>query len=264
MNILVTAGNTQAPIDRVRCLTNIFSGRTGASIAAQAWSRGHTVTLATSHPESIAEFGIAPEKRFTLLTYRTFDDLATILETQVRDGRFDAVCHSAAVSDYLVAGAFSPEAGTRFDSATREWQGSPPKLTEQVAGKIKSTEPEIWLRLVRAPKLIDRFRSPWGFGGILVKFKLEVGISDAELLEIAEHSRRQSAADLMAANTLEGAKEWAFLGPLGGRYERIARPELAKRVVAAIEQLHAAKVHHGQHSDRCDGQRGGGANPGAL
>ena len=50
MNVLVTAGNTQAPIDRVRCVTNIFSGRTGAAIANAAWGRGHAVTLATSNP----------------------------------------------------------------------------------------------------------------------------------------------------------------------------------------------------------------------
>ncbi|MFO0803298.1 MAG: phosphopantothenoylcysteine decarboxylase [Gemmataceae bacterium] len=29
MKVLVTAGNTQSPLDRVRCITNIFSGRTG-------------------------------------------------------------------------------------------------------------------------------------------------------------------------------------------------------------------------------------------
>ncbi len=53
MNLLVTAGNTQAPIDRVRCLTNIFTGRTGAGIALEAHRRGHRVTLLTSHPESV-------------------------------------------------------------------------------------------------------------------------------------------------------------------------------------------------------------------
>lgn len=251
MNILVTAGNTQTPIDRVRCLTNIFSGRTGASIAVAARQRGHTVSLATSHPETLFEFGIDPNnpgERLTLLTYRTFDDLATILQTQLRGGAFDAACHSAAVSDYLPAGTFSPDEGTQFNARASQWEGrtgTPPKLTEQKAGKIKSTEPELWLRLVRAPKLIDRFRSQWGFEGILVKFKLEVGLSETELLERAELSRNQSAADLMVANTLEGAKHWAYVGPLGDNYERIARHELAERLIAAVEGLHAAQVRHG-------------------
>ena len=41
MNLLITAGNTQTPIDRVRCITNIFTGRTGAQVALEAHRRGH-------------------------------------------------------------------------------------------------------------------------------------------------------------------------------------------------------------------------------
>ena len=55
MNLLVTAGNTHAPIDRVRVITNVFSGRTGAAIARAAVGRGHRATLLTSHPETIPE-----------------------------------------------------------------------------------------------------------------------------------------------------------------------------------------------------------------
>jgi phosphopantothenoylcysteine synthetase/decarboxylase len=246
MNILVTAGNTQAPIDRVRCLTNIFSGRTGAAIALAAWTRGHTVTLATSHPEALHDFDVDPRQpfeRWTLLPYRTFDDLAAMLQAQLRGAPFHAVCHCAAVSDYLPAGAFSPKPGTVFNARTSEWEGrsGPPAFAEQKAGKIKSQEPELWLRLVRAPKLIDRFRSPWGFEGILVKFKLEVGLGDDELLQAAEHSRNQSAADLIVANTLEGSKHWAYLGPLADGYERVTRAELPERLVTAIEELHDAE-----------------------
>jgi phosphopantothenoylcysteine synthetase/decarboxylase len=248
MNVLVTAGNTQSPIDRVRCITNIFSGRTGASIAAEAWRRGHGVTLVTSQPETLLEFGLeAATERFTLLTYRTFDELATILQTQLRGVRLDAVFHSAAVNDYLPAGAFTPESGTVFNARTGQWEGrgGMPKLVEQKAGKIKSTEPELWVRLVRAPKLVDRFREPWGFEGILVKFKLEVGLSENDLVDVAEQSRNASAADLIVANTLDGAKHWAYIGPIAESYERVNRAELPERVVAAAEELYAAQVRHG-------------------
>ena len=47
LNVLVTAGNTQTPLDRVRAITNIFSGRTGTRIALEAHRRGHRVTLLT-------------------------------------------------------------------------------------------------------------------------------------------------------------------------------------------------------------------------
>jgi phosphopantothenoylcysteine synthetase/decarboxylase len=248
MNVLVTAGNTQAPIDRVRCVTNIFSGRTGAAIANAAWGRGHTVTLATSNPAGLWELGIDPSEpgeRFTVLPYRTFDDLAMLLQQQIRTVPFDAVCHAAAVSDYLAAGAFAPEPGTAFHPRAGEWEGNPPRLAEQKAGKIKSSEPELWVRLVRAPKLVDRFREPWGFAGVLVKFKLEVGLADADLLLVAEGSRQASAADLMVANTLEGAAHWAFLGPVADGYERVSRHELPERLIRAVEALYQERAANG-------------------
>jgi phosphopantothenoylcysteine synthetase/decarboxylase len=250
MNFLVTAGNTQSPIDRVRCVTNVFTGRTGAVIARTAWGRGHTVTLATSHPEGLQEFGVNPKdpgERFTVLPYRTFDDLAQLLQHQVRGVPHDAICHAAAVSDYLPAGTFSPEPGTFFNARRGEWEGQagPPRLAEQRAGKIKSSEPELWVRLVRAPKLVDRFREPWGFAGVLVKFKLEVGIGDEELVSLADESRRASRADLMVANTLEGASHWAFLGPVEDRYDRVPRRELPDRLVLAVEALYQERAANG-------------------
>ena len=100
MNLLITAGNTQSPIDRVRCITNIFSGRTGAAVARTAWGRGHTVTLLTSRPDALLEYGMNhrdPGERFTVIPYHTFDELANTLNAQMRTVTFDAVCHSAAV-----------------------------------------------------------------------------------------------------------------------------------------------------------------------
>ena len=250
MNLLITAGNTQSPIDRVRCVTNTFSGRTGAAIARTAWGRGHAVTLVTSRPDALLEFGVNPREpgeRFEVIRYHTFDELAAILQAQVRAVPFDGLVHAAAVSDFLSAGAFIPDPGTFFNARTGNWESrsGPPALTELKMGKIKSTEPELWVRLVRAPKLIDRFRNPWGFAGLLVKFKLEVGIGENELVEVGEASRLQSGADLMVANTLDGSAYWAYLGPLGDRYERVPRRELPDRLVLAVEHLHQERAGHG-------------------
>jgi len=246
MKILVTAGNTQVLIDKVRCLTNIFTGRTGAAIAAAAHDLGHHVTLLTSHPEAVKEFlshPAAADGRLQLFGYRTFDDLDHLMSKEVANGRYDAVIHSAAVSDYLAAGVFAPGPGTHFAAEDATWHGNPPMLVDRRAGKIKSDAPELWLRLVRAPKLVDKVRTEWQFGGVLLKFKLEVGVSEDRLLQIAEQSRCQSDADLMVANTLEGAHEWAFLGPLNGTYERLSRRELPERLLAAVQQKHKDRTH---------------------
>jgi phosphopantothenate---cysteine ligase (CTP) len=247
MNLLVTAGNTLTPIDRVRGITNIFTGRTGAQIALHARERGHTVTLLTSHSEVIADLrGSRPpvKDRWTVHVYRTFDDLRRLMEATLPGSGVDAVIHCAAVSDYQSAGIFAPAPGTRFtETGVWECEGTRPSLVDRAAGKVKSGEPELWLRLVRTPKLIDFIRGEWGFRGILVKFKLEVGLNDAQLLEVAEHSRCQSSADLMVANTLEDSTTWAFLGPLDGAYQRVSRAELAARLLDAVEQLHGKTTH---------------------
>lgn len=221
MKVLVTAGNTQAPIDRVRCVTNVFTGRTGAKLAAAARDRGHAVTLLTSHPEALD-----PGAGVTVRPYRTFDDLDALMAGEVTAGGYDAVLHAAAVGDYHVAGTFA-KAGD--------------ELVDAAAGKVKSTHPELWLKLVPAPKLVDKVRTAWGFIRVLVKFKLEVGVSDADLLAVAERSRVQSGADLMCANTLEGMHDRAYVGSRG-MYRRVDRPALAGVLVEWVERLHAARA----------------------
>jgi phosphopantothenoylcysteine synthetase/decarboxylase len=249
MNILVTSGNTIVPIDHVRCLTNVFSGRTGAQIAFQAHERRHRVTLLASNPDVVEELvGKAqpPADRWSVLPYKTFTDLHILMQGALQSGRFEVLIHSAAVSDYEAAGVFAPAAHTRFSPEDNRWDntvGECPALEDRSAGKIKSDEPELWLRLVRTPKLVDLVRSKWKFGGLLVKFKLEVGVEKEALLSIAESSRRRSAADLMVANTLEGMSSWAMFGPLDGQYERVTRSELAPRLLDAVEALAKERGH---------------------
>lgn len=239
LNVLVTAGNTMALIDKVRCLTNVFTGRTGASIALEAHARGHRVTLLTSHPEALTELCpcVPGDERWVVCRYRTFEDLEERMQSAISAGTLDVVIHCAAVSDYLSGGVYAPAKGTTFDVETGRWKGRAPALVDRMAGKVKSDEEELWIRLRRAPKLVDRIRPDWGFGGVLVKFKLEVGLTDDELLEVAERSRAHSGADLMVANTLEDAANHAFIGAGAGAYERVSRGELAARLLRRLEEM---------------------------
>jgi phosphopantothenate---cysteine ligase (CTP) len=233
VKILVTAGNTQAMIDRVRCITNVFSGRTGAQIATEAFERGYTVTLLTSHPDVLGSMPAVRARQspeWNVQPYRTFEELESLMAKSITSGSYDVVIHAAAVSDYHISGIYAPRAGTWFDPNELTWASATnvPELVDATAGKVKSHHPELWLRLQPAPKLVDKIRSTWGFDGILVKFKLEVGVTDAELLDIAERSRQQSRADLITANTLEGMHDWAYLGAGESGYRRVSRSELAK------------------------------------
>jgi len=221
----MTAGNTQTPIDQVRCITNIFTGRTGARIAITAFDRGHVVTLLTSHPEVVDTLPTARTREppdWRVCQYRTFEDLERLMSDEISGGGYDVVVHAAAVSDYHVVGVFVQRDG---------------QLEDVTAGKVKSHYPEVWFKLTPTPKLIDKVRADWGFRGVLVKFKLEVGVSDAELLDTAERSRVQSGADLMSANTLEGRHDWAYIGAGAGGYRRVSRNELADQLLDAISTV---------------------------
>src|SRR5262249_47174917 len=160
-----------------------FRGRTGARIAGSFARAGHEVCLLTSFPDAaLAEADVDPRSasRLDVRPYRTFEELHQTMAEALRPGTgFDALVHSAAVSDYLAGGVYLAGDGISNPVAVS-------------AGKVKSDYPELWLRLIRAPKLIDLVRQAWHFRGIVVKFKLEVEVSESRLLEIAEESRRHS------------------------------------------------------------------------
>jgi hypothetical protein len=106
------------------------------------------------------------------------------------------------------------------------------------AGKVKSNYTAIAILGEQTEKIIDLFRTCWGYRGLLVKFKLEVGISKEELLKIADSSRRASQADYLVANTLdmvEGPGAGAFLMSDVG-HEWVPRGELPARMARLVQQ----------------------------
>ena len=247
MNILLTTGTTHAPIDRVRVITNVFPGRTGAELARTLWVRGHKVTVLTSQPWTLSDLpdpSQDTERRAAVVGFQTYDDLTTLLQKEVRGGGYDAVVHAAQVSDYLCAGVYTPDGGTFYSARTNTWdgRGGKPTLTDHKGGVTPLVEPEVWVRLVRAPRLIDRFRNPWGFDGVLVEFRQEVGVADTELVAAAEASRAKCGADLAVATTREGTNHYAYVGPVQERYDRIDRRELADRLAVLVEDTHKERL----------------------
>lgn len=239
MKILVTAGNTQTPIDQVRCITNVFSGRTGTWIAIDAHRRGHDVRLLTSHPEVVADLAGPSDttERWCVGPYRTFADLRHLMEQEIVGGSYDAIVHVAAVCDYEVAGTYALPPETTIDPTSYSLAASGRlAFLDAGAGKVKSHHPEVWLRLTPTPKLVDLIRDSWGFRGILVKFKLEVGVPAEELQRIADASRRYSRADAIVANTLEGISSWALIGSEEG-FVQVDRKSLSAYVIQTIARL---------------------------
>ncbi|MCX6795490.1 MAG: bifunctional phosphopantothenoylcysteine decarboxylase/phosphopantothenate synthase [Candidatus Falkowbacteria bacterium] len=197
LKVLVTAGSTTVPIDQVRNISNIFRGGTGAAIARLFEEHDMMdVTLVTSNRDIWKEegFGWVSDK---IKYFNTYDELIQIMWYEIRNGNYDVIIHSAAVSDYYVHDVCLFEGNNLI---------SLDKTT-----KVSSNHEDVFLRLRQTHKIIDLIRKPWGFKGYLVKFKLQVGIDDEELLKIATKSRITSEADMIVANCLEWAKEKAYV-----------------------------------------------------
>lgn len=240
MRFLVTAGNTESPVDRVRCITNIFSGNTGSRIAMEAFDRGHSVCLLTSRPEvakQLTEDRTTDVSRWRVVPYRTFDDLHRLMASEILSDQYDAIIHVAAVSDYQIAGTYSVAKGACFNaqSSTFECALETQPLVDASAGKVKSNHDELWIRMKPTPKLVDKIRNPWGFRGVLVKFKLEVDVSESELMSIAEKSRRHSRADLIVANTLQDMQNWAILKSTDSDFTKLDRTRMVEAIIRFVE-----------------------------
>lgn len=214
MRLLITAGPTCVPIDSVRVITNLASGKTGLAIASIAVARGYQVTLLTSR---------MPDASFNLpgcdvRTFSTPDDLGDLLADAIKLEPPDAIIHSAAVSDFTV-GKILDSRGHPADSA-----------------KLDSANAPFHLELVRAPKVIDKIRKDWGFRGLLVGFKLESGLDTPALIREAEITRQRTGADLMVANHHQTASQEAFIGPGADQgYHRVERSLLPGAVLTMLK-----------------------------
>jgi phosphopantothenoylcysteine synthetase/decarboxylase len=206
LHLLVTAGPTREKIDEVREWGNIFTGKTGLDLAMAFLDLG-SVTLLTSNEAHARDFDGFSGKAGMLGTevFRSHGDLLALLRERVLSGAgtggVDVVAMTAAVADYQPEGVFRIVSKREGGSGRELWE-----VENVTAGKVKSTHEEIAVRGRRTLKLIDQFRGAWHYDGLLIKFKLEVGLSDEELIRVAGASRLASGADLMVANTLAMAR----------------------------------------------------------
>lgn len=95
-HILVTSGATREPIDGVRFISNVSTGRTGAELVDLLAARGWAVTA--FHGEG----AIQPTKHVKKLSFTSFSHLNELLRMELSARDYTAVIHCAAVSDYSV------------------------------------------------------------------------------------------------------------------------------------------------------------------
>jgi len=188
--VLVIAGATREPIDDVRSITNLSTGKTGIELALAAWIRGASVEL---------WYGASPIPPPSLFPVKRFDTVASLLAlVQGIKMAFHAVMVPAAVSDFTV---------------------------DRARGKLDSGQvPE--LRLKKAPKVIQALRKK--FKGLLVGFKAESRVDDAALEKSAREMMSSSGADLAVANDVGKVKADAtdiIIVPRKGEARKFSGPK---------------------------------------
>lgn len=166
--ILITAGPTWVPIDSVRVISNIATGKTGIILAEKLRKAGCKVTLL------LGPIGNYQNKKIRLLRFRFFDELRNKLTKELCVKKYDFVIHSAAVSDF--------------------------KPTRLIKGKIHSAV-ALGLKLLPLPKIIEDIRrlAP---RAKLVMFKFEPGASSKTLIHLAKSARAKISADFVVANKI--------------------------------------------------------------
>jgi phosphopantothenate-cysteine ligase len=185
VDILITSGGTREDIDTVRSITNNATGRLGSIIADVFAGNCNGAKITYVHGENSA---LPKAQGIELLPVTNVQSLLEVIDGLLEKCRFDCIILAMAVSD------FTPQAV--LDSSGKELSGS----------KISSEHSELLVRLVRTPKVIERFKAikekqP---SAILVGFKLLSGVSEQELLQTAHKLLVQNSCDFVLANDLRG------------------------------------------------------------
>jgi len=202
--VLITAGPTWVPIDKVRVISNIASAKTGILLAELARELRADVTLILG---PVGEDYLGSSIKVKRFYY--FDELHSLVKKELRENKYDIVIHSAAVSDFKTKKVFSE--------------------------KIKSDSKNLTLDLESTIKIVDKIKkySPRVF---LVIFKLEFKLSKSKMIESARRTMRESGADLAVVNTFSNRYPYKALIIDRDKifYETNSKEDLTKRLLRVV------------------------------
>jgi phosphopantothenoylcysteine decarboxylase/phosphopantothenate--cysteine ligase len=211
MKCIVTAGPTYEPLDDVRRLTNLSTGRLGTDLAAFLASRGHDVTLFRGEQATWTEAVKAKVVKFT-----TTSDLRDGLKAAAADN-VQAVFHAAAVSDFGFG---------------KVWQRTATgELVPIKSGKVSSRLDNLFAELVPTPKIIAELRTCYP-NAFLVGWKFEV---DGDRESVIAQARKQIAENRTDACVANGPAYGEGFGIVTADVQHcVTREELFERLLAIL------------------------------
>ncbi len=251
MKVLITAGGTTEPIDRVRSITNTSTGKLG-SLIADAYSGIEEVTKIYY---ICGKNSIVPQtEKAELVFVDTVASLEDAIKNIIERDTIDIIIHSMAVSDYRVKTVTSvpmisktlndkldilhEKAAILEDFVASLFQDSETIMSSD--GKIRSNINQLILCMEQTPKVISFFQkiAP---EAILVGFKLLDQVSVEELIETAFHVLQDNHCSFVLANDLQDITKDKHVGYLIDRNKKIqirsTKEEIAQAIVTATLEL---------------------------
>lgn len=203
MKVLITAGSTREPIDAVRHVSNISTGKLGIEIAKESLKRGHVTLL-------LYGFGaLKPPSYINTKKFATTKDLYDLVINEIKN--FDVFISVAAVSDYT------------------------PIFIDE---KIDSDKNELIIKLKPTPKVLKEAKKIANKNTLFVAFKLGYMLDENELIKKAIESYGE-IADIIIVNDLLNINDRKHLATILYKnkilYKAKTKKEIAKLLFNTIE-----------------------------
>lgn len=171
MKVLITSGGTRVPIDDVRYIGNMSTGRYGAELAEAAYNIGNDVIFFHAK-DSVYPRNLFERREFFNEVYKDYNEYSKVISMS-KALQPDIIISAAAVSDYIV---------------------------DKTEGKISSDGDELVIRLKKAQKILPEFKKVCP-NALVVGFKLLVS-PKAKDIYTAVQKVLDNGADLVIFNDL--------------------------------------------------------------
>lgn len=195
MKVLITSGGTTVPIDSVRYISNMATGKFGLKLADEFCTRGNQVTVLHSRNGADHRKHTSRLPDRSIVNYSTYWDYHDTLIALLAREKYDLVISAAAVSDY--------------------------EVVDQGCSKI-SGDSEVIIKLRPVPKVLPEIKKMQP-DCKLIGFKLLVGASEEEMNAAVQKQFENAHSDIVAFNDLRSKyKAYTLFGKDGYRRVVIA------------------------------------------
>ncbi|GEM_PF-1891104 len=241
---MITAGGTREPIDDVRHVANVASGRLPAAIGDAWLKRGAVVhyihgpgaVVPGRYSADISLIGLTTEERLRA-TARIARELAhapVLTDAALHLHPIQSAADAAATLQSVVA-ASAPDI-VMCAMAVADY------APQRADGKLSSQEGELNVHMAPTPKTIDIVKKTEP-GCLLIGFKLLSGASEQARAAACRHLAQRSGAELVFCNDMDdyrkGIRRGWLYGPTGEFTEAIGdentdAAELAEALTEAV------------------------------